>query len=256
MSVFIGFGFNLKWQNELFLKPLSLVGRPNSLQHGRKQAEAFLGTQCWDPSIPSSLLCPAQLCVCYARRCFLSKLLSFHHFDGLSMSVDVGYVRTSLPLTAVIWPWKERKNVFGANAVGISATDAGRHMSPSSEAVWGSVGHSAEGCASLIFCFKYSSFYGVSEIKPNCQTEWNKVLWDNNDVRMPAVKFYPTRQGLHSWRRSGSEAYPADGWRSLPSNWNLEMTALGPFSSGQQKERQMWYCHISDMTGAGTLRWV
>lgn len=100
MSVFIGFGFNLKWQNELFLKPLSLVGRPNSLQHGRKQAEAFLGTQCWDPSIPSSLLCPAQLCVCYARRCFLSKLLSFHHFDGLSMSVDVGYVRTSLPLTA------------------------------------------------------------------------------------------------------------------------------------------------------------
>lgn len=134
-------------------------------------------------------------CACYVRKCFISKLLSFHYFDGLSMSVDDGYVRMSSSWQ--LWYDLERRGKMSLGQMlfeFLLPRMQGQHMLPSSKAVSGSLGHSAEGCAFLTFCFKYSSSYCVFETKPNCQTEWNggksaiAVLWDNNDVKMPACK--------------------------------------------------------------------
>lgn len=122
----------------------------------------------------------------YVRKYFISKLLSFHHFSGLSMSVNKGYVRMSS-----CWQLRYDLERRGKMSLGQTLFEfvlprmQGQHMLPSSDTVSGSLGHSAEGCAFLTFCFKYSSFYCVFETKPNRQTEWN------GGKSATAVCFYP-----------------------------------------------------------------
>lgn len=138
----------------------------------RDETKAFLETNCWNRW--ESIFVPIQFCACYVRKCFINKLLSFPHIDGLSMSVNDEYVRMSS--CGQLWYDLERRATMSLGQTLLEfplPRLRERHMLPSSDTISGSLGQSAEGCAFLTYCCKYSSLYCVFETRPNCQTEWN-----------------------------------------------------------------------------------
>lgn len=132
----------------------------------------------WNVGTPNtifSLLYTFQFYACYIRKGFIRKFLSFHHFHGLSMSVDNGYVRMSSCWQ--LWYDLERR---GRMSLGQMLFEfllprmQEQHMLPASDTVSGSLGHSAEHCAFLTFCFKYSSFDCV--LTPSQTARLNEVV--------------------------------------------------------------------------------
>lgn len=202
ISIFIYFSLILKWQNELLLsKNLSLLGRPRFLRMGRNNQKPSWG---WNVGTPSSLNC-----------IFHSFVLS--SFVLVMLGNANCFLFTTLMFSPCLWtmdisecPPVNRCDVTlkgeGKMSLGqmlfefLPPRMQGQHMLPSSEAFSGSLGHSAEGYAFLTFCFNYSSFYLCfwNRAKLPDWMEWwrichgsvflSSVLWDNDDVKIPACK--------------------------------------------------------------------
>lgn len=168
-----------------------------------------------------------QFCAYYVRKCFIIKLLSFHHFNGLSMSVDNGYVRMSS-----CWQLCYALERRGRMSLGQTLFEfllprtQGQHMLPSSDAVSGSPGRSAEGCAfltlfqTLIILLRFWNQAKLPDWVKWRQTCPGSVFHPRSSERMTVsgcqlVKFYTSQPGLNSWQSPDSEVYPMDGWRSL-----------------------------------------
>lgn len=126
-------------------------------------------------------------------------------------------------LTAVIWPWKETKNVFGANAVWISpAKDAGAAYAAF---IWHRLRQPWPFCWALCFpdiLLQILIIWLCFDTKPNCQTEWSGgksamagcFYPQSSEIMMmsrcQSVKFYSSKRELNSWQSSGSEVYSTD----------------------------------------------
>lgn len=126
------------------------------------------------PNTIFTLLCTFQFCADYVRKYFISKLLSFHHFDGLSMSVDGRHVRMSSGWQ--LWYDLGRRGRISSGKMPFELPlprMQGQHMLPSSDASQAALDILLREGLSWHSVSNTHHFSWVFDTEPNCQTEWH-----------------------------------------------------------------------------------